>query len=309
MPVKAPPKLPAVKQLLQENIFVMTEERAVSQDIRPLKIAILNLMPTKEVTESQLLRLISNSPLQVEVVLLHTATYESSNTSAEHLSLFYKTFDEVAHERFDGLVVTGAPIEQLEFSEVRYWDELSKILTWADENVYSSLYICWAAQAALYHLFGITKHRMDRKISGIFAHRIPNPNNPIVRGFDDGFSAPHSRHTEIFREDILRVPELEILAESDEAGVYLAATKDLRHVFVTGHGEYDSDTLHKEYMRDLQKGLSDIGVPKHYYIDDVVGRVPSISWRAHSMLLFMNWLNYGVYQETPFEFTSSAGKK
>lgn len=309
MPVKAPSKLPAVKQLLNENIFVMTEERAVAQDIRPLKIAILNLMPAKEVTESQLLRLISNSPLQVEVVLLHTATYESSNTSAEHLSSFYKTFDEVANERFDGLVVTGAPIEQLEFSEVRYWDELSKILTWADENVYSSLYICWAAQAALFHLFGITKHRMDRKISGVFSHKIQNPNNPIVRGFDDGFCAPHSRHTEIFREDILRVPELEILAESDEAGVYLAATKDLRHVFVTGHGEYDSDTLHKEYMRDLQKGLADIGVPKHYYTGDVVGNIPSINWRAHSMLLFMNWLNYGVYQETPFEFTSIGGKK
>lgn len=308
MPVKVPHKLPAVKQLLNENIFIMTEERAVAQDIRPLKIAILNLMPTKEITESQLLRLISNSPLQVEVVLLHTATYESSNTSAEHLSSFYKTFDEIAEKRFDGLVVTGAPIEQLEFSEVRYWDELSKILTWADENVYSSIYICWAAQAALFHLFGIKKHRMDRKISGIFPHKIHNPNNPIVRGFDDGFCAPHSRHTEILREDILSIPGLEILAESEEAGVYLAATRDLRHIFVTGHGEYDSDTLHNEYMRDMGKGMENIDIPKHYYIDDVVGRIPKVNWRAHSMLLFMNWLNYGVYQETPFEFTVSHTK-
>ena len=302
MPVKIPDKLPAYKALTDENIFIMPEGRAQTQDIRPLKIAILNLMPAKEVTETQLLRLIGNSPLQVEAVFLRTATYEGKNTSAAHLKSFYKTFDEIRHEKFDGLIVTGAPVERLDFKEVKYWDELKMILEWADKNVFSALYICWAAQAALNYFYGVSKYELDKKVSGVFLHDVRQPHNPVVRGFDDSFYAPHSRHTEIRESDVASVDGLDILATSAEAGVYLLASRNLRHVFVTGHGEYDADTLHKEYERDVKKGLANIGMPKNYYIGDEAGNVPKIFWRSHSMLLFTNWLNYCVYQVTPYNY-------
>jgi homoserine O-succinyltransferase len=292
MPVNITGKLPAVKALQRENIFVMPKERAVSQDIRPLKVIILNLMPVKEVTENQLLRLISNSPLQVDVVLLRTESYKQ----------FYKTFSQIKDEKFDGLVITGAPVENMDFSNVLYWDELTDIIKWADTNVFSTLYICWAAQAGLFYHYGIEKHQLAEKISGIFRHTLCSKTNPIVRGFDDSFLAPHSRNTEVKKEDILKHPSLEILAESDEAGVYLVASKNLRHIYVTGHSEYDADTLHNEYLRDIGKGLK-IDKPKHYYINDEIGKLPLMTWRSHSMLLFNNWLNYAVYQETPFDLS------
>ena len=302
MPVNITGKLPAVKALEKENIFVMTQERATSQDIRPLRLVILNLMPIKEITENQLLRLISNTPLQVEVVLLRTESYEGKHTSKAHLKQFYKTFSQIKDQRFDGLVITGAPVETMDFSNVLYWDELTEIIKWADTNVYSTLYICWAAQAGLYYHYGIPKYRLPKKISGIFEHTLCSKLNPIVRGFDDIFVAPHSRFTEVRREDIEKHPSLEILSESKEAGVYLIATKNLRHIYVTGHSEYDADTLHKEYLRDKAKGL-DIDIPKHYYINDEVGKIPPMTWRSQSMLLFNNWLNYAVYQETPYDLS------
>ena len=300
MPVKIPAGLPAAKTLSSENIFVMESGRASTQDIRPLEIAIVNLMPTKEVTETQLLRLLGNTPLQVEVTFLTMESHESANVSAEHLAAFYRTFRSVKERKFDGLVVTGAPVENLAFEEVDYWKELAAIMEWSRAHVFSSLFICWAAQAALYHFYGIEKRPLEKKVFGIFEHKVLNPHHKLVRGFDDVFKAPHSRHTAVHREDVASCPDLEILAESDEAGVYLIASNGGRRVFVTGHSEYDADTLAREYRRDIGRGL-DIDVPQHYFPGDDPSRLPLVGWRAHANLLFVNWLNYFVYQETPFD--------
>lgn len=302
MPIKVPSSLPAIKFLEQENIFVMDEFRALTQEIRPLKIAILNLMPNKEATETQLLRLLANNPLQIEVVLLKTATYNPKNTTFEHLDLFYYTLDEVLQKglRFDGLIVTGAPVEKLDFEDVVYWGELSQIMEWASHHVYSTIYICWAAQAALFYSYGINKTVLPEKVFGIFNHVVHNKNNPLVRGFNDEFDAPHSRYTQVDCLKVKACEQLDVLAESDEAGLYLVASKNLRQVFVFGHGEYDAASLHNEYIRDLEKGLN-TALPKHYYIGDVVGELPKMSWRAHESLLIANWLNYCVYQATPYD--------
>lgn len=300
MPVKIPESLPARSILEAENVFLMEERRAQQQDIRPLRIAILNLMPTKIATETQLLRLLGNSPLQVEVVLLHMATHESRNTPAEHLLEHYSSFAEVRAQCFDGLIITGAPVEQLPFEDVDYWPELCELLDWAQTHVFSTFYICWGAQAGLYRYYGVPKHALHSKMFGVFPHRLKVRNENLVQGFDDIFYAPHSRHTETRREDILAVPELQLLAESDEAGVYLVQSRDRRHVFVTGHSEYDPTTLQGEYVRDLGKGLP-IEVPRNYYPGDDPSREPLVRWRGHAHLLFSNWLNYCVYQETPFE--------
>jgi len=299
MPVRIPSTLPARAVLERENVFVMGEERAARQDIRPMRVAILNLMPTKVATETQLLRLLGNSPLQIDVTLLHTATHESKNVAAEHLLEHYSTFEQVRHEKFDGLVITGAPVEQMPFEEVDYWPEVAAIIDWADEAVSSTMNICWGAQAALYHRYGIPKHPLPRKMFGVFEHRTLAPTDRLLRGFDDVFLAPHSRHTEVRRADIERVGEVAILAESDEAGVYLVGSRDGRHVFVTGHSEYDPLTLKAEYDRDVARGLP-IDVPRNYYPDDDPSRPPLVRWRGHANLLFANWLNYLVYQVTPF---------
>lgn len=300
MPVKIPASLPAARVLANENIFVMDNRRAMTQDIRPLKIAILNLMPTKEVTETQLLRLLGNTPLQIEITLLTMASHVSSNTSQEYLNAFYRTFESVRDQKFDGLVITGAPVENMPFDEVDYWPELVSIMEWSRTHVFSTLHICWGSQAALYHHYGIDKHRLDDKAFGIFEHRVLNQHHKLVRGFDEVFFAPHSRHTTIYKEDIQKIPELEILAESDEAGVFLVASRDGRTMYVSGHAEYDADTLDKEYKRDLSRGLK-IEVPKNYYPDNDPARPPRVTWRAHANLLFVNWLNYFVYQETPYD--------
>ncbi len=300
MPVKIPSTLPARAILEQENVFVMGEERAEHQDIRSLNVAILNLMPTKVATETQLLRLLGNSSLQVDITLLHTATYESKNTDADHLLNHYFTFDEVKDQKFDGLIVTGAPVEQLAFEQVDYWKELTNIIDWAETNVESSFYICWGAQAALYHLYGVPKYPLPDKMFGVFEHRNLAPKEKLMRGFDDAFMAPHSRHTEIRRKDIDKVPDLSILSESDEAGVYIVGAKDGRHLFITGHSEYDPRTLKGEYDRDVSKGLS-INVPKNYYPNNDPSKEPQVRWRGHANLLFANWLNYYVYQVTPFD--------
>lgn len=301
MPVKIPNGLPAVKTLTDENIFVMTEERAAHQDIRPLRIAILNLMPTKEATETQLLRIIGNTSLQIDPVLLHTASYESTNTSLDHLDAFYRTFDEVKHENFDGLIVTGAPVEQMDFEDVTYWNELCDIMHWANTNVFSTLYICWAAQAALYYNYGVPKYPLEQKLFGVFAHKKLVADSKLLRGFDDMFNAPHSRHTEVRRGDIEKHnDQLTIMAESDEAGVYIAQSWDGSKVFVTGHSEYDANTLEGEYLRDKNKGLP-IAPPCNYYPGDDTTKPPLVSWRSHANLLFGNWLNYYVYQETPYD--------
>jgi len=299
MPIKIPDNLPAAETLTNENIFVMTEERAQHQDIRPIKIAILNLMPTKIVTETQLLRLIGNTPLQVDVVLLHPKTHMSKNTSPEHLETFYKVFDEVKEEKYDGLIITGAPVEQLEFEEVNYWGELTRIMEWSKYNVYSTLHICWGAQAGLYYHYGIAKYPLPEKVFGVFKHRVAKKNIPLLRGFDDQFYAPHSRHTEIREVDLERVPDLEILATSDEAGVYIVKARDGRQIFVTGHSEYDPLTLKAEYDRDVEKGLP-IKPPHNYFPNDDPALPPMVCWRGHANLLFTNWLNYYVYQETPY---------
>jgi homoserine O-succinyltransferase len=278
----------------------MDDRRAMTQDIRPLKIAILNLMPTKEVTETQLLRLLGNTPLQIEITLLTMASHVSSNTSQEYLNAFYRTFESVRDQKFDGLVITGAPVENMPFDEVDYWPELVSIMEWSRTHVFSTLHICWGSQAALYHHYGIDKHRLDDKAFGIFEHRVLNQHHKLVRGFDEVFFAPHSRHTTIYKEDILKIPELEILAESDEAGVFLVASRDGRTMYVSGHAEYDADTLDREYKRDLSRGLK-IEVPKNYYPDNDPARPPRVTWRAHANLLFVNWLNYFVYQETPYD--------
>lgn len=303
MPVKIPAALPAAKTLADENIFVMDTERASTQDIRPLKIAIVNLMPMKEVTETQLLRLLGNTPLQVEITFLTMATHVSQNTSIEYLKTFYRTFASVRNDKFDGLIITGAPVENLPFERVDYWEELKAIMDWSSTHVYSVLFICWAAQAGLHHFYGIDKHPLEKKVFGVFEHRVLNPRHKLVRGFDDVFKAPHSRHTAISKEDIEHHPELEILAESDEAGVFLVESENGRRVFVTGHAEYDADTLAKEYRRDIDKGLK-IDAPEHYFPGDDPAAVPPVGWRAHANLLFVNWLNYFVYQETPFNIES-----
>ncbi len=303
MPIRIPDNLPAVETLNSENIFVMSEDRAYHQDIRPLKIAILNIMPTKITTETQLLRLLGNTPLQVEIVLLHPASHMSKNTPEEHLETFYKTFDEVQGQHFDGLIITGAPVEQMPFEDVNYWEELKRIMDWSKKNVYSTLHICWGAQAGLYYHYGVPKRDLPQKMFGVFEHTKIKEHVKLLRGFDDVFFVPHSRHTEITHEDVAMVDKLEILAESKEAGVYLVASKDGRHIFATGHSEYDPYTLKLEYERDVEKGL-DIEVPKNYFPGDDPTKEPIVRWRGHGNLLFLNWLNYYVYQETPYDLTN-----
>ncbi len=300
MPIKIPDSLPASRVLDQENIFVMTEHRALHQDIRPLKIVILNLMPKKIETETQLLRLLGNSPLQVDIELLQTESYTSKNTPSEHLFKFYKTFREIRDERFDGMIITGAPVELLAFEQVEYWKELCEIMEWSKTNVYSTLHICWGAQAGLYYHYGIHKYQLDQKMFGIFQHRLLLENHPITRGFDELFDVPHSRHTTVKRREIDRVPELEILASSDQAGVYMVGRRDGRQFFITGHSEYDRETLGNEYFRDLQKGLP-INMPDHYFPHNDPSQKPVFTWRGHANLLFSNWLNYYVYQATPYD--------
>ncbi|MCQ2431643.1 MAG: homoserine O-succinyltransferase [Clostridia bacterium] len=302
MPIKIPNELPAVRTLTEENVFVMTENRAVTQDIRPLRILLLNLMPTKIATETQFSRLLGNSPLQVELTLLQTQTHTARHTDPEHLLAFYKTFDEICNEKFDGMIITGAPVEKMAFEEVEYWDELCKILDWSKHNVHSTLHICWGAQAALYHHYGINKVPLEKKLFGVFAHRVEEKKNTLMRGFDDTFYAPHSRHTTVLREDIEKRPELTILTASEKAGVYAVESKKHRQIFVMGHSEYDPDTLEREYLRDKNAGLP-IEVPENYYPDDDDTQPPKVTWRAHANLLFANWLNYYVYQTTPYKVT------
>ena len=300
MPIKIPDNLPAAKVLNKENIFVMFEDRAYHQDIRPLSIAILNLMPTKIVTETQILRLLGNSPLQVDTVFLHPKNHNSRNTPGEHLTNFYRHFEDIKNQKLDGMIITGAPVEHLEFEEVDYWDELEEIMDWSVHNVFSTFYMCWGAQAGLHHHYGIPKYPLNEKMFGVFPHSVNRKNVRLLRGFDDVFYAPHSRHTEIRRSDIEKVPDLQILSESEEAGVYIVASKDERKLFVTGHSEYDALTLKSEYDRDTAKGL-EIKVPRNYYPDDDPNSQPTVRWRSHANLLFSNWLNYYVYQETPYD--------
>ena len=300
MPVKIPSTLPARTTLENENIFVMDEDRAIHQDIRALQVAILNLMPTKISTETQILRLLSNSALQVEVTLLHTATHEARNTDAEHLMEHYVTFEDIKNEKFDGLIITGAPVEQMPFEEVDYWQELKRIMDWSETNVESTFHICWGAQAGLYHKYGIPKYDLPRKMFGVFEHRLLNRTESLMRGFDDIFLAPHSRHTEIRRADIEKHSDLQILAESDDAGIYIVSDKDGRNLYITGHSEYDPFTLKGEYDRDVNKGLP-IHVPKNYYPNDDPSQTPNVRWRGHANLLYVNWLNYYVYQSTPYD--------
>ena len=300
MPVRVPLSLPAVETLRSENIFVIDEQRASSQDIRPLRIAILNLMPLKIMTETDLLRLISNTPLQIELDFIDTDSHVSKNTPREHIETFYKKFDEVKHNNYDGLIITGAPVEKVDFEEVDYWQELTGIFDWAKKHVTSTLYICWAALAGLYHHYGIPKYVLDRKISGVFKHRIDDELNPIFRGFDDVFYVPHSRYSEVRREDIDKVPELRIIAESDESGIYMVMARGGREFFITGHSEYSPGTLDFEYHRDLEKGINP-AIPANYYLNDDPSQQPIVRWRSHANLLFSNWLNYFVYQETPYD--------
>ena len=300
MPIKIQNDLPAIKILESENIFVMQEDRAMTQDIRPLKIVIVNLMPTKVETETQLMRLLGNSPLQVEVELLQMQSHKSKNTSDEHLTKFYKTFDEICDEKFDGMIVTGAPVELMPFEEVDYWDELCEVFEWAKKNVYSTMFICWGAQAGLYYRYGIEKFNLGKKLFGIFNHMILNPKHPLMRGFDDFFLIPHSRYTGIKPGDIEAIPELEILATSRKAGPSIICSKNGREFYLLGHCEYDYDTLAKEYYRDVEKGL-DISMPYNYFPDNNVNRKPVMTWRSHGSLLYANWLNYYLYQQTPYD--------
>ena len=306
MPLILPKNLPAAEALERENIFVMPEERARNQDIRPLRIVVVNLMPTKIATETQLARLLASTPLQVVLTFLRTGTHQSKNTSENHLQAFYRTVDEVMGERFDGMIITGAPVEQMPFEEVDYWPELCRIMDFSKTNVWSTLHVCWGAQAGLYHHFGIRKQPLDEKMFGIFPHRVTRPSSPLVRGFDEIFYAPHSRHTTVSREDVLATPQVRVLAESDEAGLYLMATDSGRQIFVTGHPEYDRLTLDSEYRRDLARGLA-IQPPAHYYADDDPGRDVLFRWRGHAHLLYSNWLNYYVYQQTPYDLTDLPG--
>ena len=308
MPIKIPNKLPAVKTLTEENIFVMTETRALTQDIRPLKIAIVNLMPTKIDTETQLLRLLGNTSLQVETDLIRTASHESRNTSQEHLKTFYKTFDQICGQNYDGMIITGAPVEQLPFEEVEYWEELCTIMAWSRHHVHSTLHICWGAQAGLYYHYGIPKVMLEKKLFGVFPHHAERQNYILLRGFDDTFMVPHSRHTTIRREDVEACPELKILASSEEAGIYICATDGGRQIFITGHSEYDPLTLEREYLRDKNAGLP-IAPPKNYYPGDDDTKAPMVTWRSHANLLFSNWLNYMVYQTTPYDLTKLQPEK
>jgi len=300
MPLIIPNELPAFDALQKENIFTMRKGRAVSQDIRPLRILIVNLMPTKIATETQLARVLANTPLQVELTLLCMDTHESRNTSQAHLDSFYTTLDEIKNQRFDGMILTGAPVETLEYEKVDYWSELCEILEYSKTNVYSNIHICWGAQAALYYHYGINKYMTDQKVFGVFEHRVTRLHNPLVRGFDEVFYAPHSRHTMIKKEDILEHPEIRILAESEDSGVHIMATENGRQIFILGHQEYDKETLSAEYFRDVEKGLP-IGVPKNYFRDDDPNKEILFRWKSHASLLFSNWLNYYVYQETPFD--------
>ncbi len=300
MPIKVPNELPAVQTLADENIFVMTETRAITQDIRPLKILLLNLMPKKIETETQLSRLLGNSPLQVEFELIHTKSHVSKNTPMEHMLAFYKTFDDVKDCNFDGLIITGAPVEQMPFEEVEYWKELCEIMEWSKTHVHSTFHICWGAQAGLYYHYGIGKKDLPKKMFGVFPHHADYKKSILLRGFDDIFMVPHSRHTTVDREDIEKVPQLRILASSEEAGVYITATDGGKQIFVTGHSEYDADTLKNEYLRDKAAGLP-IEIPKNYFPEDDDTKDPLQSWRAHANLLYCNWLNYYVYQTTPYD--------
>ncbi|MEG0661959.1 MAG: homoserine O-succinyltransferase [Anaerovoracaceae bacterium] len=299
MPLIIPNKLPAADALQKENIFTMARGKAIKQDIRPLKIVVVNLMPTKIATETQLARVLANTPLQVELTLVCMDTHQSRNISQEHLTSFYKTIEEIKHEKFDGMILTGAPVEQMPYENVDYWKELTEIFEFAKENVYSSMFICWGAQAALYYHFGIDKHLLDQKIFGVFQQKVIRPHNPLMRGFDETFYAPHSRHTEVLKEDILQHPEIRILAESKASGPHILSTENGRQIFIMGHQEYDKDTLAGEYYRDINAGKK-INVPQNYFEkDDPEGEI-MFRWRAHASLLFTNWLNYYVYQETPY---------
>ena len=300
MPIQIPNDLPAVETLQQENIFVMSENRAESQDIRPLEILLLNLMPTKVATETQFSRLLGNTPLQVHLELMHTTTHVAKNISQDHLLNFYKSFQEIKHRKFDGMVITGAPVENMPFEEVDYWPELCEIMEWSKTNVHSTMHICWGAQAGLYYHYGIQKHKLSEKMFGVFPHTADYKRSILLRGFDDEFWVPHSRHTTVLREDIEKVPELKILASSDRSGVYTVSNKGGRQIFITGHSEYDSDTLEKEYLRDKNLGHP-IRVPENYYPNDDDSKQPIVRWRSHANLLFSNWLNYIVYQTTPYD--------
>jgi len=304
MPIRIPNDLPAKQILSAENVFIMHESRAATQDIRPLRIAILNLMPKKVETETQLLRLLGNTPLQIELELLQTASYKAKNTSQEHLLKFYKTFDEVRHEKFDGLIITGAPVEHMPFEKVLYWPELCAIMDWAKTNVFSTFYICWGAQAGLYYHYGVPKHLLPEKLFGVFPHTLTDPGHNLLHGFDDIFYAPHSRHTQFLEEDIRKVPALQVLSTSKQAGVYIVADREGKQFFITGHSEYDRGTLAAEYLRDRDAGLP-IGLPFNYFPGDNPENAPSIRWRAHSNLLFSNWLNYFVYQQTPYDYVEN----
>ncbi|MBE6810378.1 MAG: homoserine O-succinyltransferase [Ruminococcaceae bacterium] len=300
MPIKIPNDLPAVKILNDENIFVMTETRAITQDIRPLKILLLNLMPKKIETETQLSRLLGNSPLQVDFEFIHTKSHVSKNTSAEHLFTFYKTFDDVKDKTFDGMIITGAPVEQMPFEEVEYWEELCGIMEWTKTHVHSTFHICWGAQAGLYYHYGVNKYPLPEKLFGIFPHKADYKRSMLLRGFDDVFMVPQSRHTTIKTEDVAAVPELKILASNEKCGIYAIATEGGKQIFITGHSEYDADTLKNEYLRDVAAGLP-IHVPENYFPDDNPENEPLVTWRSHANLLYSNWLNYFVYQTTPYD--------
>lgn len=300
MPIKIDDNLPARQILEDEHIFVMTQKRALHQDIRPLKILILNLMPTKIETETQILRCLSNTPLQIEVELLQTSSHTATHTSEEHMLAFYKTFDEVKNHRYDGMIITGAPVEMMEFEEVEYWDELCEIMEWTKTNVHATFHICWGAQAGLYYHYGIPKHQLPEKLSGVFKHRRIYPKSRIFRGVDECFNVPHSRHTTVLAEDIVKVPQLKIMADSDEAGVYLVSNESGSQFFAMGHSEYDRDTLKNEYIRDRQKGMNP-KIPQHYFPNDDPSQKPILTWRSHGILIYSNWLNYYVYQTTPYE--------
>ena len=299
MPIKIPNELPATRTLTEENIFVMTETRAMTQDIRPLRILLLNLMPTKIDTETQLSRLLGNTPLQVELTLMHTSSHKSKNTSEEHLLAFYTTFDKIRDNKYDGMIITGAPVEHMPFEEVEYWDELCEIMEWSRTHVHSTFHICWGAQAGLYYHFGINKKPLDKKMFGIFPHKADYKKSILFRGFDDVFMVPHSRHTTVDRADIEATSGLKILASSEEAGVFAVSTRNGRQIFVTGHAEYDAGTLKKEYVRDVAAGKP-IEVPVNYFPDDNPTKEPLVTWRSHANLLYSNWLNYFVYQTTPY---------
>ena len=303
MPLIIPKNLPAYDELQQENVFVMHQERAMSQHIRPLRILILNLMPTKIVTETQLARLLANSPLQVQVTFLQTATHSTTHTAPEHMKAFYKTFDEIRNERFDGMVVTGAPVENMELEQVDYWDELCRIFEWSKTNVYSSFFICWGAQAALYYKYGLKKYQLDKKMFGVFEHVSLDTFHPLMRGLDDKFWVPHSRHTEVRRGDIALIKDLQILSYSEKSGVHLISDMECRNFFSTGHSEYDRDTLAKEYFRDVEKGLN-IDLPENYFPDNDPSKTPEVKWRSAANIIFSNWLNYFVYQRTPYDLST-----